>query len=248
MQSLNGIHVLVTRPGEAGRLLTESIRALGGQALHWPTIEIVPLPERIISEAVSQIKPDDYAVFISPNAVTCAWRALSREQKSLLQNMKLFAVGESTAKVLMNSQCHSVIYPSVDASSESLLKMIPWQEIKGKKIWIFRGSEGRELLADALRSQGVSVEYVACYQRQVPTVDRQSLKNQLFDLIVVTSGEGLVNLKQLLADQFEAFKTVPVTVLNITMLKKAEALGFENTILMPGADNAAVLKLLQDLR
>ena len=68
-----------------------------------------------------------------------------------------------------------VIVPSERFDSEALLALPELETVAGKRIAIFRGEEGRELLGDTLRARGASVEYVACYRRVQPPADIRPL-------------------------------------------------------------------------
>ncbi len=60
-----------------------------------------------------------------------------------------------------------VIAPQDGFDSEAVIALPEFaaDAVRGRKVLIFRGDGGRELLADTLRERGASVEYVTCYRR-----------------------------------------------------------------------------------
>jgi uroporphyrinogen-III synthase len=250
MQSLKGLRVLITRPEPQATDLAKLIAAEGGESVVFPSITIAAMPAAAIAECVQQISVQDMAIFISPNAVKYGFSALNPVQQQQLKTMNVFAVGEGTAKALQQLGCQRVIFPKHEASSEGVLALPELSQVGGKTVWLFRGSQGRELLAEELRQRGAKVNYIACYQRKLPNIDRDKLIaacRQGLDVVIVTSIEGLQNLLQLLGEHKSLLTPIPITVLNTRMQAAAEALGLSKTYLVPGAANAQLLHFLKML-
>ena len=63
---------------------------------------------------------------------------------------------------------HDVISPPLRFDSEALLELPQLTDVNGRRVIIFRGDGGRELLGETLAARGASVEYVSCYRRGRP--------------------------------------------------------------------------------
>lgn len=198
--ALAGCHVLVTRPAPQARELCALIAAAGGQAHALPVIEIAaPADPPALARHLAQLDRFDIAVFVSSNAVhgTCA--ALGG--RGWPATLRLAAVGSGSAAALAEHGLRAHLSPPRDFSSEGLLALDEMQRVAGKRVIIFRGADGRELLADTLHARGAEVVYAEVYRRVVPAAARAELQRiattQYIDTIVVTSNEGLHNLYQL---------------------------------------------------
>ena len=80
------------------------------------------------------------------------------------------AVGQATARELANFGVTAVTAPA-RFDSEALLALPEMQVVAGKRMIIFRGVGGRELLGEALTARGAVVEYAECYRRVLPRAD-----------------------------------------------------------------------------
>lgn len=213
---LNGIKVLVTRPEQQAKALCEAIDNLGGTAIHFPVIEITQSRNQQAAITVlDNIHQYDIGIFISRNAVDWTMKLLadkmSTPKKSNLDKLTLIAIGAATAERLAKKMSTWVsstqVITNSGANSEALLELnaLDTEEIRGKKIIIFRGEGGREYLATTLRERGAKVDYVEVYRRDCPeysrdVIDKLWLSNSP-DVVVVTSNNGLENLFSLLNDE-----------------------------------------------
>lgn len=192
--SLRGRGILVTRPGERAANLARLIEGSGGRAHLFPAIEIEDLPA---PSALRHLQAFDLAVFVSPTAVSKILAQLEEWPRAL----PAAAVGGGTRRELERRGVRDVIAPQAGADSEALLAHPRMQPVAGKRIVIFRGEGGRELLADTLRSRGARVEYAAGYRRTRPKGERRWKEDEI-DAITVSSSQGLANLFEVLDGAF----------------------------------------------
>ncbi len=104
-------------------------------------------------------------------------------------------------------------------------------EVAGKRIVIFRGEGGRELLAETLRQRGATVEYAEVYRRAVPEAGAEQLQHVLrkncIDIVTVTSNEGLQNLLHMAGDACRCrLLRLPLVVISQRTALLAAKLGF----------------------
>jgi uroporphyrinogen-III synthase len=235
VDDLQGVHVVVTRPAHQAQKLCELIEAQGGQAIRFPVLEIVP---KIDAEFLHQIQNlNDYhiALFISPNAVSYAVSAI-QAHGGLPPQIRIGAVGEATTAALAENNYPVHIFPEDKFNSESLLALSALQEVRDKKIIIFRGVGGREHLAETLRKRGALVQYAECYQRRKPSHDAQLLVQRwaqhALDIIIITSVEGLNNLIGMVgSDARQELLNTPLVVVSKRMAEGARQLGFKAAII-----------------
>lgn len=228
--------ILVTRPKPAGKELCQALAAKGMLAIHFPTIDFVPYPLH-----ADQQDFYDWAIFTSPQAVYFWLQSSSKPSLT-----RIAAVGYGTAKALWESGFPSAIYPSSEWNSEGLLALPEFQSIKGKKIAIVGGVGGRELLQQTFLARGAEVKKICVYQRVLPQVKHTVLaqiKKKKFFALVCTSGEGLLNLTQLLAD-FPAIFSIPLIVPSSRIKKLAQQLNFQTIWLAENASHQSILQTL----
>ena len=240
---LAGRTIVVTRPLAQAGPLAEAIAAAGGVPLVFPLLEISP-PDDPQSLTVAVARLDQYAlaIFISPNAVDYSLPAILAHgpwPAGLLPA----AVGSGTVKALAACGVAGCVAPSERFDSEALLALPEMQpnRVAGKRVAIFRGDGGRELLADTLRERGALVDCIASYRRSGPPDGVRPLlaawQAGKLDALTVSSSEGLRYLLDLLDAEGHAFlANTPVFVPHARIAENARALGLSNIILTDAAD------------
>lgn len=252
--SLVGKTIVVTRPRAQAAPLAEAICALGGQPLVFPLLEISPAADpQPLREAAARIGDYAIAVFISPNAVDYALPAIL-QHGPWPTGLRPAAVGQGTVKVLAAQGIHGCIAPTERFDSESLLALpaLAAAQVAGRRIAIFRGDGGRELLAETLRERRATVDCIPCYCRSGPSQGLSPLLDawragQLHAL-TVSSSEGLRYLWDLLDTEGRAcLAQTPVFVPHARIAENARALGLQRVELTEPAD-AGILDALKNYR
>ena len=227
---LAGRGIVVTRPaGQAGRLAA-LIRAAGGEPIPFPVIEIRDIENSDhLNELIDRLDQFDLAVFVSPNA---AARALGRirERRAFPAALAVAAVGPGTARELARLGLTGAAAPAGPGDSESLLALRELAQPQGRRVLIFRGDGGRELLADELTARGALVEHATCYRRARPDLDAQPLlaawADGMLAAFTVTSSEGLRNLSEMVGPAGRALLArTPVFVTHPRIGQTAQKLG-----------------------
>jgi uroporphyrinogen-III synthase len=249
-RALEGLGVLVTRPAHQAEDLCRLIEAEGGRPIRYPLIEIQP-PQDLsrITPIFDRLQEFQIAIFISTNAVQHGMR-LVRDRGLSLNPLAVVAVGHSTAASLKELGVADPIVPS-EASSEGILalKLFQPEHITGRRVLIFRGEGGRELLAERLRERGAEVEYAEVYRRVKPPVDRDTLTAYWGDrggeevqIVLITSAEGLNNLLQMMgeAHRDKELLATPLLVMSERIAMLAQGLGFEAVVAKDTSDRGLV--------
>ncbi|MDH5544828.1 MAG: uroporphyrinogen-III synthase [Gammaproteobacteria bacterium] len=245
---LTGLSVLVTRPEHQASAMRALIEIVGGKSILFPVLEIVD-PDDLgpIQDTIRQLDKFDIAIFISPNAAEKALN-LVRKTRQWPKTLSVAAVGKGSARTLKNLGILPDIFPSTKFNSEALLEMPQMQDVAGKKIVIFRGEGGRELLAETLKSRGAEVIYAECYKRGKPKGDVSALMRAWarggIDIITVTSNEGLSNLYDMVGQLGRHWlQKTPLVVVSERAEVLAKELGFKSDIIIaPQASDDAIVE------
>lgn len=240
---LAGKTIVVTRPQAQAAPLAEAIAAAGGTPLVFPLLEISPAADpRPLAAAAERLADYALAVFISPNAVDYALPDLLAHGPWPAA-LTPAAVGQGTVKALAAHGIAGCVAPTERFDSEALLELpaLAARQVAGKRVAIFRGDGGRELLADTLRQRGATVDCIPCYRRSGPSDGVAPLlaawREGRLHALTVSSSEGLRYLVDLLDAEGRArLQNTPVFVPHARIAENARALGLSNIILTDAAD------------
>jgi len=197
---LAGRGVVITRPLDQAGGLAGLIAASGGVALVYPALEILDAPDlALLNALVDRLDSFDLAVFISPSAVQKAMNLVRgrRGAAPWPPALRVAAIGRGSRRELERQGFNAVIAPPAHADSESLLALPEMQQVSGRRVVVFRGDGGRELLGDTLAARGADVTYAECYRRGRPSTDTGPLLRAWargnVHAVTAASGEALAN-------------------------------------------------------
>jgi uroporphyrinogen-III synthase len=234
--------VLLTRPEGRNQQMVDALNQLGIGYHLCPLLEITPSNTPPKTSFFSA----DKLVFISANAVQFAARYLDN---IFPQDCDYFAVGEATQIALAEYKISSQCAPKSQQDSEGLLSLSPLQNVEWQKITIVRGEGGRETLAQTLSERGAKVDYWQVYQRSMPALEPKSVCQQWQDLaidtLVITSGEALANLMELVPKELFAWlRSCHMIVPSHRVQLLAISQGFHRVSNANGASTQAILSAL----
>lgn len=244
---LAGVGVLVTRPRARAAALARRIEAAGGKAHVYPAIEILPPSDPARFEAIlAALKDLHWAIFVSPTAVERAFAALPAA--AWPPTLRFAAVGEGSAQALARHGIADILRPAAGADSEALLALPALADMAGRRVAIFRGEGGRELLGATLAARGATVSYAEGYRRAPPGGDPAPLLALWhaggIGAVTVTSIEALDNLARWLGEEGRArLLSTPLFALHERIAERARALGVASVV-SAAPDDAALTDAL----
>lgn len=249
---LAGRRIVVTRPRAQAATLAARIREAGGEALVFPALEIRDLEDlKPFLALADRLEEFDLAIFISPNAVHKAMDLLRarRGARPWPARLRVAAIGRRSRRELEQEGFSAVLAPLLRADSEALLALPELADVSGRRVVIFRGAGGRELLGEALAARGAGVEYADCYRRARPDADAEPLlaawARGAVDAVAVSSAEGLANLSEMLGKPGrEWLKKTPLLVPHARVAQAAARLGAREVIVAGPGDAEVVAGLV----
>nr|WP_283950616.1 uroporphyrinogen-III synthase [Pseudomonas extremaustralis] len=238
---------MLTRPAEESATLAATLSEAGIYSSSLPLLDIEPLPITPERQAVLRDLGRYCAVIVvSKPAARLALQQLDQARPHL----RWFSVGAATAQVLADRGL-DVHYPQTGDDSEALLQLPALREAIARpdaRVLILRGEGGRELLAERLREQGASVDYLELYRRFLPAYDSgvltQRIQLERLNGLVVSSGQGFLHLQALAGPDWPQVAQMPLFVPSPRVYEMARAAGAEKVVDCRGASAAALLVAL----
>jgi uroporphyrinogen-III synthase len=246
-RALDGAGVVITRPARQAAALARELAALGARPLVFPAIVILPPADDVpLRQVQRNLANYDIAIFVSGNAVEYAIGDPSAWPARLLP----FAPGPGTAAALAAVGIANARVPATTMDSEGLLALPELGEVAGRRIVIFRGAGGRELLRTTLEARGAKVDQIECYRRARPEAGAPGLieawRDNRIDAVTLTSSEGLDNLWAIFDPEGRGYLiTTPTFVPHPAIAEHASTLGLRSVIVTPPADAGLIASLLE---
>ena len=247
------VPVLVTRPAHQSGPLGAMLDSAGFKALDFPTITISSATETpFLKQLNERIREYDIALFVSRNAVDHAFEHLAVEH--LPATLQLGVIGKGTLKALREHGLDTQVIPADSFNSEGLLASAVLQQVDGKRVIIFRGQEGRNLLGYTLMQRGALVDHVEVYRRVLPQTGPQDFDRlcaaEFPRIAIFTSSEGLSNCFELLDDaQADRLRAIDWLLISERMGETARNLRHNARIIIAhSASDDGIVSALQEWR
>lgn len=233
--SLAGAGVLVTRPEHQASSLMARVAEAGGRPLACPVLAIEWLDDETARSRLAGLRPDDWLVAVSPNAVDALVR-LVRDHDFDLPALRYAAVGRGTAEALDRAGFHVTAVPATGEGAAALLADPAFRDVTGRRVAICRGEGGRRILDDGLKEARAEPVPLTLYRRVVRRPDVEQLEGWLesgtLDIVMLSSGGAVTALMDELPTPLaEALGRRPVVAPSERVLKKAARAGFSGPLL-----------------
>jgi len=202
---LFGKKILVTRTKHQASVLSQKIEELGGEAMEFPTIEIVPNNnENELKEVFDRLNTYQWIIFTSVNGVEIFFKKLLHYGKDIREasQAKFCAIGEATKKAIEDKYL-KVEFTPCEYVAEALIDGLKDKIKAGDKVLIPRTETARELLPVQLSKIGALVDVVSLYKTVMPNHTGEELKNILseVDTITFTSSSAVENFVKILGKE-----------------------------------------------
>ena len=195
---LRGRKILITRAREQASALAEKIRALGGEAIEFPTIAFAPLNDfREMDTTLARVHKFDWVVFTSANGVRAVderTRARGLDMRAFA-SAKLAAIGPATARALEALGLRVDFVPTKFLGEQIAIEL-PIE--RGQRALLLRADIASDALARGLAARGVAVTNIDAYRTVMPP--KRELDFSQIDAVTFTSSSTARNFVAMLDD------------------------------------------------
>ncbi len=192
--------ILITRAANQAGKLSEGLRALGAIPVEVPILEIRP-PDSFASldNALCQLERYNWLILTSVNSV----RAIVERAGDLGLDLgkssaiEVAAVGRATAAEATDAGLAVTVVPEMYVA-ESLVSALSTQ-VYGKRVLLARAASARDVIPNALREWGATVDVVDAYQNALPDAAPDQLRHalaQFIDAATFTSSSSVTHLAE----------------------------------------------------
>jgi uroporphyrinogen-III synthase len=232
---LAGRRVLVTRAAHQAGKLSDGLRALGAIPVEVPVLEIGPPASYApLDSALRDLDLYDWLILTSANTV----RAVVERAPGLALALQGFAapqvavVGASTSAEAKKHGLRVDLIPEEYVAESLVAALAP--RIEGKRVLLAHAAVARDVIPDALRAAGATVDVVDAYRNMVPEGTAERLRSALsegVDAATFTSSSSVTHL----ADAAKAaqvafpFAGVPAVSIGPTTSQTLREVGWEPT-------------------
>jgi uroporphyrinogen-III synthase/uroporphyrinogen III methyltransferase/synthase len=194
---LAGRRVLVTRAAHQAGKLSEGLRAMGAIPVEVPVLVIAP-PDSFdfLDGALTQISSYDWVIFTSANAVRAVTKRGAEIGVAAQPKAKVAAVGEATAGAAREAGWNVALVPE-SYVAESLANVLASRVGPGTRVLLARAEVARDVIPDAVRAVGATVDVVDAYRNVIPAGAPEQLRGALaegLDAATFTSSSSVEHL------------------------------------------------------
>ncbi|MGA7520893.1 MAG: uroporphyrinogen-III synthase [Acidobacteriaceae bacterium] len=197
----------MTRARHQAVVLADRLHALGAEVLEIPAIEIAP-PESYaaLDAALRNLSPYQWLIVTSVNGA----RALAGRMGTLgieaaaFVHLSIAAVGSATARELREMGLEIAVTPR-EYVAESLMEALG-NQVRGHRVLLARAAVARDVIPDALRAKGATVEVADAYRTVIPAESVARIRTNfgtgdiVADAATFTSSSTVTNFLQLLRE------------------------------------------------
>jgi uroporphyrinogen III methyltransferase/synthase len=197
---LFGKRIVVTRTRSQAGVLSEQLRALGGDVIELPTIRIEPPGDlRAFAELVQDAHAYDWIVFTNPNGVTAFFDLFYKlyDDAREIGGARFAAIGPATAQRIKDFHLKVDLQPE-EFVAESIVREFRKQGgVENLRILLARAEKARDLLPKELSALGAIVDEGFAYRTVPETRDDTGARRRLLEegahLITFTSSSTVEN-------------------------------------------------------
>ena len=199
-RGLEGKRILVTRAAHQAGKLSEGLRALGAEPVEVPVLEIQP-PANLapLDRALRSLDSYDWLILTSANAVQIVHLRMSDLGIPLSKfKPRIAAIGNATAQAVeVSLHLKSSLTPKEYVAESLVAELTP--QIAGKHVLLARAEIARDVIPDALRAAGATVDVVEAYRNAMPKAAPELLRKALetgIDAATFTSSSSVTHLAE----------------------------------------------------
>jgi uroporphyrinogen-III synthase len=249
---LAGRRVLVTRATYQAGNLSEGLRALGAEPVEVPVIEIQPPQDfapldRALTELANPLATYGWLILTSANTVhALADRATALGLNlSAISQLNVAAVGESTATAARGEGLRITLVPETYIA-ESLASSLAGQ-VAGRRVLLARAAVARDVIPDALRAAGATVDVVDAYRNVMPESAPALLREAMqkgIDAAAFTSSSTVTHLADAARHAGITFPFAGVAAISIGPITSAtlRELGWEPAVEATQSDVSGLIQ------
>jgi uroporphyrinogen III methyltransferase/synthase len=244
-QPLAGRTVVITRAREQANQFATELERYGARVISCPTIEIVePESYALLDEAIDNLYGYDWLIFTSVNGVKYFLRRLAERghETHELDDLRVCAIGESTAAALRDAQVHVDLVPEKSQAEgvyKALLDFLGGVDaFKTLNLLMPRATSARDYLPLALEEAGARIDVVPTYRTVKPRSSdfgrvAALIEGGAIDCVAFTSSSSVTHFAQLFDthDLKRFLKGVAIACIGEITAATAEHLGLHARIL-----------------